>query len=168
MQNISTTTCQQTNKETDLPTINLPTGQLTNRYMQSISSTTCQQTNRYMEYQLTTASLPADKHTNRFTLYQLPQMPIDVSAHPTAQLTNRQTDLQSLKSPTCKQTNRRIDWQSTHQLANSRSKVSRELEEHEGLQWGKPGPGGAYWRSSAITGQGFFDKMGWWVKWILL
>ena len=22
-------------------------------------------------------------------------------------------------------------------------------------------PGGAYWRSSAITGQGFFDKMGW-------
>ena len=165
--------------------------------MQSISSTTCQQTNRYMEYQLTTASLPADKHTNRFTLYQLPQMPIDVSAHPTAQLTNRQTDLQSLNSPTCKQTNRRIDWQSTnspdkqtnrleeykltrlqtdkqigrvktHQLANSSSKVSRELEEHEGLQWGKPGPGGAYWRSSAITGQGFFDKMGWWVKWILL
>ena len=40
-------------------------------------------------------------------------------------------------------------------------KVSRELEESEGLQWGKPGPGGAYWRSSAITGQGFFDKMGW-------
>ena len=39
--------------------------------------------------------------------------------------------------------------------------MSRELEENEGLQWGKPGPGGAYWRSSAITGQGFFDKMGW-------
>ena len=32
-------------------------------------------------------------------------------------------------------------------------------EEVEGLQWGKPGPGGAYWRNSAITGQGFFDKM---------
>jgi hypothetical protein len=31
--------------------------------------------------------------------------------------------------------------------------------ESEGLQWGKPGPGGAYWRNSAITGQGFFDKM---------
>ena len=29
----------------------------------------------------------------------------------------------------------------------------------EGLQWGKPGPGGAYWRNSAVTGQGFFDKM---------
>ena len=106
LQSISSTTCQQTNRETDLPIINLPTGQLTNRYMQSISSTTCQQTNRFMEYQLITASLPADKHTNRFTLYQLPQLPIDVSAHPTAQLTNRQTDLQSLNSPTCKQTSR--------------------------------------------------------------
>ena len=31
-QNISSTICQQTNKETDLPNINLPTGQLTNRY----------------------------------------------------------------------------------------------------------------------------------------
>ena len=29
----------------------------------------------------------------------------------------------------------------------------------EGLQWGKPGPGGAYWRNSALTGQNFFDKM---------
>ena len=29
----------------------------------------------------------------------------------------------------------------------------------EGDQWGRPGPGGAYWRPSAITGQGFFDKM---------
>jgi hypothetical protein len=32
-------------------------------------------------------------------------------------------------------------------------------EEHEGTQWGRPGPGGAYWRNSAVTGQGFFDKM---------
>ena len=32
-------------------------------------------------------------------------------------------------------------------------------EEVEGTQWGKAGPGGAYWRDSAITGQGFFDKM---------
>jgi len=39
--------------------------------------------------------------------------------------------------------------------------VSRHLEEVEGTQWGKAGPGGAYWRSSALTGQGFFDKMGW-------
>ena len=46
----------------------------------------------------------------------------------------------------------------------SSQEVSRELERSEGLQWGRPGPGGAYWRSSAITGQGFFDKMvgGWW------
>ena len=29
----------------------------------------------------------------------------------------------------------------------------------EGTQWGKAGPGGAYWRNSALTGQGFFDKM---------
>jgi len=39
--------------------------------------------------------------------------------------------------------------------------VCKQLEEVEGLQWGRPGPGGAYWRNSAITGQGFFDKMGW-------
>ena len=32
-------------------------------------------------------------------------------------------------------------------------------EQVEGTQWGRPGPGGRYWRSSAITGQGFFDKM---------
>ena len=32
-------------------------------------------------------------------------------------------------------------------------------EEVEGLQWGRPGPGGAYWRHSALTGQNFFDKM---------
>ena len=34
-----------------------------------------------------------------------------------------------------------------------------DQEEVEGLQWGKPGPGGAYWRNSALTGQNFFDKM---------
>ena len=32
-------------------------------------------------------------------------------------------------------------------------------EEHEGEQWGKAGPGGAYWRPCAVTGQGFLDKM---------
>jgi len=37
--------------------------------------------------------------------------------------------------------------------------ISRQLEEVEGTQWGKAGPGGAYWRNSALTGQGFFDKM---------
>ena len=39
------------------------------------------------------------------------------------------------------------------------SQIYRELGRLEGEQWGKPGPGGAYWRPSAITGQGFFDKM---------
>ena len=39
--------------------------------------------------------------------------------------------------------------------------MSRQQGEVEGTQWGKPGPGGAYWRPSAITGQGFFEKMGW-------
>ena len=39
------------------------------------------------------------------------------------------------------------------------SQIYRELGRLEGDQWGKPGPGGAYWRPSAITGQGFFDKM---------
>ena len=39
------------------------------------------------------------------------------------------------------------------------AQIHRELERLEGEQWGKPGPGGAYWRPSAITGQGFFDKM---------
>ena len=29
----------------------------------------------------------------------------------------------------------------------------------EGNQWGRPGPGGTYWRDSAVTGQNFFDKM---------
>ena len=28
-----------------------------------------------------------------------------------------------------------------------------------GGTWGKAGPGGAYWRQSALTGQGFFAKM---------
>ena len=32
-------------------------------------------------------------------------------------------------------------------------------EETEGLQWGRPGPGGTYWRNSALTGQNFFDRM---------
>jgi len=39
--------------------------------------------------------------------------------------------------------------------------IARNLEDVEGSQWGKPGPGGAYWRDSALTGQGFFEKMGW-------
>lgn len=39
--------------------------------------------------------------------------------------------------------------------------LARQLEVTEGSQWGKPGPGGAYWRDSALTGQGFFEKMGW-------
>ena len=29
----------------------------------------------------------------------------------------------------------------------------------EGEQWGKEGPGGNYWRESALTGQGFQKKM---------
>ena len=37
--------------------------------------------------------------------------------------------------------------------------VSRHLEKVEGNQWGKPGPGGSYWRESALTGQGFYEKM---------
>lgn len=44
---------------------------------------------------------------------------------------------------------------------NNDLNVGRHLEEVEGMQWGKPGPGGAYWRDSALTGQGFFEKMGW-------
>ena len=32
-------------------------------------------------------------------------------------------------------------------------------QQYEGLQWGRPGPGGVYWRDSAVTGQKFFDKM---------
>ena len=31
--------------------------------------------------------------------------------------------------------------------------------QYEGTQWGRPGPGGSYWRPSAVTGQRFFDKM---------
>lgn len=44
---------------------------------------------------------------------------------------------------------------------NMSREYAKQLEEVEGLQWGKPGPGGAYWRNSALTGQNFFDKMGW-------
>ncbi|XP_059098913.1 uncharacterized protein LOC131893000 isoform X2 [Tigriopus californicus] len=39
--------------------------------------------------------------------------------------------------------------------------LEKQLEQVEGNQWGRPGPGGKYWRDSAVTGQGFFDKMGW-------
>ena len=35
----------------------------------------------------------------------------------------------------------------------------KEGEVPGGGTWGKPGPGGAYWRQSALTGQGFFAKM---------
>ena len=34
-----------------------------------------------------------------------------------------------------------------------------EGEAPGGGTWGKAGPGGAYWRQSALTGQGFFAKM---------
>jgi len=44
---------------------------------------------------------------------------------------------------------------------NNDLSISKQLEEVEGTQWGKQGPGGAYWRDSALTGQGFFEKMGW-------
>ena len=37
--------------------------------------------------------------------------------------------------------------------------VSKHLNSLEGAQWGKPGPGGSYWRQSALTGQGFHEKM---------
>ena len=36
---------------------------------------------------------------------------------------------------------------------------SKFQNQYEGLQWGRPGPGGVYWRESAVTGQKFFDKM---------
>lgn len=39
--------------------------------------------------------------------------------------------------------------------------VARELNQYEGNQWGRPGPGGPYWRERTLTGQGFFEKMGW-------
>ena len=57
------------------------------------------------------------------------------------------------------------------------TRFDAEQEKDEGNQWGKPGPGGAYWRESALTGaghsscaqstslfmsgQGFYEKMGW-------
>ena len=31
--------------------------------------------------------------------------------------------------------------------------------QYEGNQWGRPGPGGPYWRERTLTGQGFFEKM---------
>jgi len=39
--------------------------------------------------------------------------------------------------------------------------LEKEGEVPGGGTWGKAGPGGAYWRQSALTGQGFFAKMGW-------
>lgn len=39
--------------------------------------------------------------------------------------------------------------------------VAQELSKYEGNQWGRPGPGGPYWRERTVTGQGFFEKMGW-------
>ena len=44
------------------------------------------------------------------------------------------------------------------EAANSLA-AARQQEEEEGSQWGKAGPGGAYWRQSAITGQGFLDSL---------
>ena len=49
------------------------------------------------------------------------------------------------------------------EMEDQEKQISREFSKHmeevAGQQWGKPGPGGAYWRQSAVTGQGFFDKM---------
>ena len=39
--------------------------------------------------------------------------------------------------------------------------IDQYLAQFEGTQWGRPGPGGTYWRPSAITGQRFFQNMGW-------
>ncbi|XP_023345523.1 uncharacterized protein LOC111714611 isoform X2 [Eurytemora carolleeae] len=39
--------------------------------------------------------------------------------------------------------------------------AAKHMEDTAGNEWGRPGPGGTYWRSSAVTGQGFYDKMGW-------
>ncbi|TRY68296.1 hypothetical protein TCAL_07196 [Tigriopus californicus] len=50
---------------------------------------------------------------------------------------------------------------SAHDLLSSRHRSDDPHEQVEGNQWGRPGPGGKYWRDSAVTGQGFFDKMGW-------
>ena len=50
-------------------------------------------------------------------------------------------------------------------LAAEEKKKEREIDEYlasyEGTQWGRPGPGGVYWRPSAVTGQRFFQNMGW-------
>eukprot|EP00090_Calanus_glacialis_P013030 TRINITY_DN21643_c0_g1_i1.p1 TRINITY_DN21643_c0_g1~~TRINITY_DN21643_c0_g1_i1.p1 ORF type:complete len:462 (-),score=133.65 TRINITY_DN21643_c0_g1_i1:237-1583(-) len=51
--------------------------------------------------------------------------------------------------------------QMQEQEKNCDISVAQHLDELEGTQWGKAGPGGAYWRDSAISGQGFFNKMGW-------
>jgi len=47
------------------------------------------------------------------------------------------------------------------QLKEYERSVAQELVKYEGSQWGRPGPGGPYWRDRALTGQGFFEKMGW-------
>ena len=51
------------------------------------------------------------------------------------------------------------------QLEMEEKERDRQLEQYlaqfEGMQWGRPGPGGTYWRESAITGQRFFQNMGW-------
>lgn len=39
--------------------------------------------------------------------------------------------------------------------------TTNELVKMEASQWGRPGPGGAYWRNSTVTGQRFFENMGW-------
>ena len=45
-------------------------------------------------------------------------------------------------------------------MSNSVDKYQeKEGEVPGGGTWGKAGPGGAYWRQSALTGQGFFAKM---------
>ena len=45
------------------------------------------------------------------------------------------------------------------QVGGEHGGLDHDQEEHEGEQWGKAGPGGAYWRACAVTGQGFLDKM---------
>jgi hypothetical protein len=51
------------------------------------------------------------------------------------------------------------------QLEAEEKKKDREIDDYlsqfEGMQWGRPGPGGVYWRPSAVTGQRFFQNMGW-------
>lgn len=47
-----------------------------------------------------------------------------------------------------------------HEREHDRA-ITNDLTRYEGSQWGKPGPGGPYWRERTLTGQGFFEKMGW-------